>query len=79
MSNVDERIKRHLEPFIEDYRRLLVSERSAGATDAELARITAAACARMAATFTDNPEILAWLTAQFHETTKAVVDRPPLH
>jgi hypothetical protein len=62
MSNVDERIKRGLEPLIEQYRLDLVAQRDAGATDAELAVVTAEAMARAAATFTDKPEILAWLT-----------------
>jgi DNA-binding transcriptional regulator YbjK len=76
MSNIDEAIKRALEPFIADYRKHLAQWKTAGSKDSELAQMKTDALLRAAATFPDNPEILAWLTEQFREAGGDLKKRP---
>ncbi len=72
MSNVSERTKKALQPFIEDFRKQLMLAKVAGISDGVLANITRDALMRAGATFTDDAEILAWLTEQFRQVANEV-------
>ena len=70
LSNLDELIKRSLLPLLEEHRKALITARAAGATETELAEMTAEGLTRASGTFTDNPEMIAWLTEQFSAAAK---------
>jgi hypothetical protein len=70
LSNLDELIKRSLLPLLEEHRKALITARAAGATETELAEMTAEGLTRASGTFTDNPQMIAWLTEQFSAASK---------
>ena len=68
---IDKKAKERLEPILEEFRKGIAHHRAKGTTEERIKRILSASV-RLAVQQVDDPELCAWICAEFTKAAKVV-------